>query len=127
MDPLSRARHLRAFRATDAFAVETYRVANAVNAAIDPGLVRSLREAAARSGASLVAATAAGEDRIAQRGLVERARIELLESRYFLYLARRIGVLGVKHYRNLASRHDVALREIEAMLEAPPRAEEMAM
>ena len=49
MDALDRARHVRAFRATDAFALEAYRITRTLNAAVDPGLVQAIRRSAVHS------------------------------------------------------------------------------
>ena len=52
-----------------------------------------------------------------ERRLLERARSELTEGRYYLYLARRLGLLDVKRYRGLTARQDAALREIDRLLQ----------
>ncbi len=101
-------RGLEAFRATDAFAVEAYRVAGSLR---DLALGEAIRRTAIVAGAAVVSASA-GVGAAAPQ--LERAREALLEGRYFLYLARRFGLLDVRQYRALALRQDAALREIEA-------------
>lgn len=126
MDAVERVRHVRAFRATDAFALEAYRVAQTLNAAADPALVREIRRTAVRSGAAVVAASVTEPGGETERRLLEQARSDLIENRYYLYVARRTGLLDLKRYRGLAARQDVALRELEEMLRQrggpPPRA-----
>jgi four helix bundle protein len=126
MDALSRDRRMRAFRATDAFAIEAYDVARHL---VDPahhGLAREIRRTAVRSGGAIVAASANARGGAAERELLERARDDLIESRYYLYLARRFGALDAKRYRALTARQDIALRELDALLgpaRAAPRGE----
>ncbi len=55
---------------------------------------------------------------MAERELLERAKADLIEGRYYLYLARRLGALDVKRYRALSLRQDAAVREIEVLLKA---------
>jgi len=104
-------RGLDAFRATDAFAVEAYRVAGTLR---DGSLGEAIRRTAITAGAAVVSASAAVPASVAAAAHLERAREALLEGRYFLYLARRFGLLDVRQYRGLALRQDSALREIEA-------------
>jgi hypothetical protein len=101
-------RGLEAFRATDAFAVEAYRVAGTLR---DLALGEAIRRTAIVAGAAVVSASAGTGGAGAPQ--LERAREALLEGRYFLYLARRFGLLDVRQYRALALRQDSALREIE--------------
>jgi four helix bundle protein len=116
MDSLKQGRRLRAFRAADAFAVEAYRVSVALPAAGARGLIDSIRQIALRSGSALAAAAASSPGAAEERRLVEQARNGLLEGRYYLYLARRLGLLDTKRYRGLTLRHDAAMREIDALL-----------
>jgi four helix bundle protein len=125
MDAVSRDRRLRVFRATDAFALEAYRLSTTLNATAHPGLVGELRRTAVRSGGAVVAASASEPGGEGERQMLERARQDLIENRYYLYLARRIGLVEVKAYRGLTARQDAALRELEALLQRggdePPR------
>jgi four helix bundle protein len=118
LDFVSSDRRVRAFKATDAFAVETYRVAASLSATAPSELVGAVRGVALRSGGALVAAAANARGGPAERRLLERARSELIEGRYYLYLLRRLGVLDAKRYRGLTSRQDVALRELEHLLQS---------
>lgn len=115
MELLKGDRRIRAFRATDAFAVEAYRLA-APPGTTHSALIREIRRVAVRSGGALVAASARFPGGASERVLLERARDEMIEGRYYLYLARRLGLLDVKHYRGLAARQDAALRELETLL-----------
>jgi four helix bundle protein len=116
MDAVTGNDRLRAFRATDAFAVEAYRVSRSLQ---DPGpgsLAEAIRQSAVRSGGKLAAASARQAGGRAERRLLVGARGELMEGRYYLYLARRFGLLDAKGYRALTVRQDAALREIDAVL-----------
>ncbi|NIM01080.1 MAG: four helix bundle protein [Acidobacteria bacterium] len=103
---------LETFRAGDAWVVASWEAA----AALAPGtgeLARRMRRGALDCGCALVAAAqcSAGEDR---RGYIERAHGSLMEARYLLYLAKRVGSLDSKRYKALTTRLDRALREITA-------------
>jgi len=111
-------KRLRAFRATDTFAIEAYQVVRRLGQTDGAGLAREIRRVVARSGGALVAASAATPGADAERRELELARSGLLEVRYYLYLARRLGFLDLKRYRSLALQQDAALREVEALL--PP-------
>lgn len=122
MDALVRDRRLRAFKATDAFAFEAYRVSRTLQASAHRNLAGEICRTAVRCGGALVAATGNEPGCLAERKLLERARATLLEGRYYLYLARRFGLLDLKLYRGLTGRQDVAIREVEALLRRPERA-----
>ena len=112
-------RRLRAFRATDAFALEVIVASRALDRGEGAGLARDIRTVAARCGGALVAATAGPAP---SRETLEGARAGLFEIRYYLYLARRLGFLDLRRYRDLAARQDAALRELEGLLEGGIRA-----
>ena len=116
MEPVDRDRHVRAFKATDAFTIETYRIARTLAVSGHGGLVRDIRRSAVRSGAALVAASTSPPGGTAERRLLERARSDLAEARYYLYLARRVGLLDLRRYRGLTTRQDVALKELDMLL-----------
>ena len=105
---------MSAFKATDAFAVEAYRVAGRVK---NDGLAVEIRRTVIRSGGALVAASASAQGGPLEREHLERARASLAEGRYYLYLARRFGVLDLKRYRALTVRQDAALRELQDLLQ----------
>ncbi len=104
-----------AFRATDAFAVEAYRASSAMARRADP-LATEIRRMAVASGGAIVAASASDAGGAEERTHLKRARATLLEGRYYLYLARRFGLLDPRRYRTLTVRQDAAMREIERML-----------
>ncbi len=120
METLSRrsmsGARLAAFRAMDAFALEAYRASRelAVRSG-DEFLAREIRRAAARSGGALVGATAASPGSPIEQRCLERARSGLVEGRYYVFLARRLGLLDARDYRGLTARHDAALRELEKL------------
>lgn len=109
-------RRVRAFRAADQFALATWQAVRAFNRPEGETLAAEIRRAVARSGGSLVAAASARDgDESATRAL-ELAHQGLLEIRYFLYLARRLGCLDLKRYKDLAALQEIALRELASLL-----------
>ena len=116
MEPLKRDRRVLAFKATDAFAVEAFRVSGSLRRTANSELLDEIRRVAIRSGGALVAASASTPGGESERRHLCRARDDLLEGRYYLYLARRLGLLDLKRYRGLTVRQDVALRELEVVL-----------
>jgi len=119
MEPLKLERRMTAFRAIDAFTVEAYRVSVALGAGAGRDLGGELRRAVIRSGGAVVAASSAAPGGVEEREHLERARSALAESRYYLYLARRFGVLDGRRYRALTVRQDAALREISGVIDGP--------
>ena len=80
-------------------------------------LARELRRLCSASGGALVAASgfdAGGEE---ERKLLASSRAWLMEARYYLYLARRLGFLEHRRYRQLTSFQESAVRELEASLQ----------
>ncbi len=117
MDFLSGDRRVRAFKAADAFAVEAYRLSIRLPGEEKHDVIEAIRRVALRSGGALVAASGSTSGGVGEREHLERARSELIEGRYYLYLARRLGLLDVKRYRGLSTRQDAALRELDALLQ----------
>lgn len=111
-------RRLRAFRATDAFAVEAFRAVRTLGKNDGAALAREIRRVAARSGGALVAASASQPGGPDERKALGVARSGLLEVRYYLYLARRLGFLDIRRYRGLVGQQDAALREVEGLMRA---------
>jgi hypothetical protein len=108
------ARRLRAFRALDAWAVDACQAAIQVGRQEGGGLDREILAAVSRAGAALVAACACPSGGVEEREALEAARAKLLEARYQIYLARRLGLFDVRRYRGLTLRQESALREIQA-------------
>lgn len=109
-------RRVRAFRATDHFVLAAYQAVRGFSRPEGEDLAREIRRSVARSGGALVAAASADAgDGDARRALAEAQR-RLHEIRYFLYLARRLGCLDLKRYRQLTTLQDAALRELAALL-----------
>lgn len=115
MDALTIDGRMLAFRATDAFAVEAYRASGAMVRRANP-LAGEIRRLAVTSGGAVVAASASEAGGSEERGHLKRARAALLEGRYYLYLARRFGLLDLRRYHSLTVRQDAAMREIDRML-----------
>ena len=107
---------LRAFRATDEFTLEAFRAARRLKTGDGEGLAQEIRRTAAQSGGAVVAATSSPPGGEVERRFLETARHGLVEGRYYLYLARRLGLLDLRRYRGLAARQDAALKEVEALL-----------
>lgn len=111
------------FRAIDAYAVEAYRVAGAMPRRGDAlDLAAEIRRSAARAGAAVVAAGSLKGDDVRSGRWYEQARGQLAEARYYLYLARRFGLIDGRAYRGLTLRQDAALRELTdagSRLESP--------
>lgn len=116
IDPSTGERRMRAFRATDAFAVEAFQAVRALGRNEGEALAREIRRVAARSGGALVAASIANPGDEDERRALRAARTGLLEVRYYLYLARRLGFLDLRRYRQLSSQQDAALRELEGLI-----------
>jgi hypothetical protein len=112
-------RRLRAFRALDAFALEAYQAARLVRQGDGEALAAEIGRAVARAGGAFVAACVHDAGSAAERDALAAARARLVEGRYPVYLARRLGLFDVRRYRSIAARHDAALREIDALLRPP--------
>lgn len=107
------------FKATDAFAVDAYSAARWLKGERGTGLAAEIRRTAVASGGAVVAASASDPGGEQERRHLQRARAALIEGRYYLYLARRFGLLDSRRYRALTTRQDAALRELEALLRRP--------
>jgi hypothetical protein len=106
------------FRSVDHFTVETFKTARSMDREAGSDLGRELRRLCSASGGALVAASgfdAGGEE---EQRLLASSRAWLMEARYYLYLARRLGFLEHRRYRQLTSFQDLAVREIEAILQS---------
>ena len=110
-------RAVRAFRAVDEYVLDAFRVTRSFGGGEGEWLAERIRRTVARAGGHLVAGTAGGAGPRAALA-IDEARAALAESRFYLYLARRLGVLELRQYRALALRHDSALAETQRL--APP-------
>jgi len=104
------------FKATDAFAIDAYSASRSLKGDRGERLASEIRRTAVESGGAVVAASASEPGGEHERRHLQRARSALIESRYYIYLARRFGLLDHRRYRALASRQDAALRELESFL-----------
>jgi len=116
MEALKSDLRLVAFRAADAFTVEAFRVALSLPPGAAASLAADIRRTALAAGGAVVAAAACPTGGPAERSHLERARVALYESRYYLHLARRFGWLDARRYRALTLRQDAATREVDAVL-----------
>jgi hypothetical protein len=108
----------------DAFAVEAYQAVRPAAGQDADLLAREIRRAVARAGGAFVAACGAAAGSDSERAGLETARSGLLEAHYQIYLARRLGLSDLRRYRTIAARHEIALREIDALLAPPPAGRE---
>jgi four helix bundle protein len=111
------ARRLRAFRATDHFTLAVWQEVRSFARPEGEALAGEIRRTVVRSGGALVAASSSGDDGDGGRRAIATAHAGLLEVRYYLYLARRLGCLDLKRYRQLTTLQDAALRELSTLLE----------
>jgi four helix bundle protein len=109
-------RRMHMFKATDTFAVDAYSAARRLRSGNGDGLASEIRRTAIESGGAVVAASASEPGGTQERAHLRRARSALIEGRYYLYLARRFGLLDLRRYRALTLRQDAALRELESYL-----------
>lgn len=116
MEALKTDRRVSAFKTTDAYAVEAYRVASALPSTGGMGLAEEIRRSAVAAGSAVVAASAYSDGGAEERAFLRRARRALFESRYYLHLARRFGWLDARRYRALTLRQDAAVRELDAVI-----------
>jgi four helix bundle protein len=117
---MSQDPRMRAFRAADAFAMEIYRLAASLSSNAPRSLVDAIRLSAMHCGGALVAASADELGCEAERLQLSRARRELLEGRYYLSLARRLGLIDSRRYRAVVSRQDAAFKELDGLLARRP-------
>ena len=110
------ARRLRAFRATDHFVLAAWQAVRGFARGDGEALAGEIRRNVARSGGALVAASTASAVDPTTRQAIAAAHQGLLEIRYFLYMARRLGCLDLKKYKQLVALQDAALRELAALL-----------
>lgn len=106
----------RTFRSVDHFTLETFKAARSMEQRAGRDLARELRRLCSASGGALVAASGFAMGAEEERKLLASSRAWLMEARYYLYLARRLGLLEHRRYRQLTGFQDSAVREIELML-----------
>ncbi|HXV76425.1 MAG TPA: four helix bundle protein [Candidatus Polarisedimenticolaceae bacterium] len=116
METLKSDRRIDVFRSTDSFAVEAYRAATQIRSNVGAGLAEEIRRTAVAAGGAMIAASSYPAGAGAERVHLERARAALLESRYYLHLARRFGWLDAKSYRALTLRQDAAVRGLDGLI-----------
>jgi len=105
----------RAFRAADGFALEAWRASRRLSGEDRAALADGIRRRVGGAGAALVAATSTSPGSGDERARIAAAREALLEARYLLYLARRLGALDLTAYRRLTAAHDGADRDLAAL------------
>lgn len=113
MASLKQADRMTTFRTIDAYTVEAFRIAASMRRSVEAGeLSAEIRRCAARTGAAVVAGAALERGTAAERRCYEQARASLAEGRYYLYLARRFGLIDSRSYRAAGLRLDAAMREL---------------
>ena len=106
------ARRRRAFRVADGFALAAWGAVRRLVGTEGTLLASEVRLRIGRAGASLLTASSAAPGSAEELRGLRDARNGLLEARYLLYLARRIGALDLKVYRRLTAAHDAADRDL---------------
>ena len=104
------------FRSVDHFTVEAFKAARAMDRQEGGDLAREIRRLCSASGGALVAASSLARGGDEEGRLPASTRSWLMEARYYLYLARRLGFLEHRRYRQLTAIQDVAVREVEAFI-----------
>jgi hypothetical protein len=106
---------MRLFRSADVFVVEAFRAAQSLRA-VDAGILGDeIQRLLVEGGAALAAAASARVDRQGDEPRLRDAKRCLEAARYALYLARRLGKLDLRRYRQLAILEDAALRDMERL------------
>lgn len=108
----------RTFRAADDFAVEVFRACRDLRRRGGTELAVEMRRSATQCAAAVVRASAARGNGEERRIPLLDARDRLLDARYHLHLARRLGLIEILSYRRVAGSHESALRAVEAWLRA---------
>lgn len=104
----------KAFRAADAFVVEAWKACRRMSGDDSETLAGSIRSRIGGAGAALVAASSAEPGGSVEGRRLGDARERLLQARYLLYLARRLGALDLASYRRLTAAHEAADRDLAA-------------
>lgn len=110
---------IRAFRASDAFALEVAKATESWGGGRAAHLGRWLGRLTARGAGAVLAATSAPAGDSLPPSLLERARERMHEAGYLLFLARRLGFLDARRYRSLRILQEAAVREIDALHPTP--------
>jgi hypothetical protein len=108
-------RRLAAFRAADAFATAAAKTARGLDPAAGGALAAEILSRVLQCGAALLRASEASRGSDGELDALVTAERGLVEARYALYLARRVGVLDLRRYRGLSAQHDAAAREIHVL------------
>ena len=108
---------LRAFRSIDHFVMESLKDTAGFEGSLAVALAVEFRKTLVRSGAALIAASAARTADETTAALAD-VRERLAEASYHLNLARRFGWVSLKRYRVLISRQQGAVREVEGLIAA---------
>jgi hypothetical protein len=104
------------FRSVDSFAIEAFRAARSIDRKDGCDLAREIRRLCSACGGALVAASSMERKDEGQDRLLAATRSRLMEARYYLYLARRLGFLELRRYRQLTAIQDAAVREVERFI-----------
>ena len=104
------------FRSVDHFTLEAFKAARSMDRREGSELAREIRRLCSASGGALVAASTMTRGGDEEGRLLVSTRSWLMEARYYLYLARRLGFLEHRRYRQLTAIQDVAVREVEAFI-----------
>jgi len=110
---------LRAWSLVDELVLEVYAMTRHLPEGAPEDLAAALRSAALRSALQIVRGAHGGAgDFAAALGSAEGSLAEL---RYYLYLARRLGVIDIRRYRIACGRHDRVQRFLRESRESAGR------
>ncbi len=100
----------------DQFTLEAFKAARSIDRREGSDLAREIRRLCSASGGALVAASSMDRGGEEEGRLLAATRSWLMEARYYIYLARRLGFLEHRRYRQLTAIQDVAVREVELFI-----------
>jgi four helix bundle protein len=110
---------LRAWSLVDELVLEVYAMTRRLPEGAPEDLAAALRSAALRSALQIV--RGAHGDSVDFAAALGSAEGSLAELRYYLYLARRLGVIDLRRYRIACGRHDRVNRFLRESRGAPGR------
>lgn len=108
----------RAWTLTDELVLEIYTMTHRHASTAPNDLVGSLRGSAVRAAMNIIQGAQGRKEDLAP--CLQAALGSLAETRYYIYLARRLGVIDVRRYRSACARHDRAVRCVRDLLAADP-------
>lgn len=106
----------RAWTLTDELVLEVYAMTRRPSSPGPEDLMTSLRGCAVRAAMKIVQGVHGSKGDLG--ACLRSALCSLAELRYYVYLARRLGVIDLRRYRTACGRHERAVRCVRALLVA---------